>query len=564
MKAFAAAIMLILIIFAAQTGYCQSSPEKEIATVAGPESTIMTKRMASGKAVLDTVWINIHSPSVMVTIQVPPGFPLTGQSFAKLVNESKPDAAITGTYFNMTSHVPVGALLMFGQLIHFGDIGTAMSIGKDRQVNFRRMLTGMVPDWSGSDTVIAAGPTLLKDGLIDIQPEIEKFSDRRITGRAKRCAVGWRKDGILILAASRNSITLKELATAFREMGASDAMNLDGGASSGLYARGKYFARPGRGMTNLLIAFSSPERFNNYRTRCAKTFYRTGKVFQKKGKHFQAMLNYRGAAAADPSKAIYFKDLADTFLKLEWPVWTSWAYSRAASIYEKKGDSDSALLHHKKALDASFFNADSHLFMVNYYEKNRDSERCSYEKKSLQSCLFTKAALYQDLYNPPERLDRSYRGHELCWNSEGGGYFSEKTTGLKFKLPQSWEMSTAKPFFALFQSSDPAQQRFLCVEAIKSEIFVGLDRIADNLQKKHGGRSLPPESSTISGLQALKAVIPETLVDNRQWGFSSLLVRKGRWVLVFTAGTPENELSATLPLFKDIQSSISIAPEGSQ
>lgn len=564
MKVFTAAIMLVLIIFTAQAGHCQPAQEKEIAAVSGHGSAITTKCMSSGKAILDTVWINVHSPRVIVTIQVPPGFPLTGQSFSNLVKESKPDVAITGTYFNMTSHVPVGALLMFGQLIHFGDIGTAMAIGKDRQVSFRRMLTGMVPDWSGNDTVIAAGPTLLKDGVIDIQPEMEKFSDRRITGSAKRCAVGWRKDGILILAASRNSITLKELAVAFREMGASDAMNLDGGTSSGLYAQGKYFARPGRGLTNLLIAFSSPERFNNYRTRCAYTFYRTGKEFQKKGKHFQAMLNYRGAAAADPSKAVYFKDLADTFLKLEWPVWTSWAYSQAASIHENKGDGDSALLYHKKALEASFFNADSHLFMINYYEKSKDSERCIQEKKALESCLFTKAALCQDLYNPPERLDRSYSGHELCWNSEGGGWFSEKTTGLKFKLPQNWEMSTAKPFFAHFQASEPLQQRFLCVEAIKSEIFVGLDRIADSLQKKQGGKSLPPESSIISGLQGLKASTSELNIDNKQWGFSSLLVRKGRWVLVFTAGAPENELSATLPLFKDIQSSISIAPEGNQ
>ncbi|GEM_PF-2434536 len=562
MKVFTAAIVLVIIVFASQAGHCQSTPAKDIATLPNHGSAITTKCMYSGKAVLDTVWINVNSPRVVVTIQVPSGFPLTDQSFSYLVKQSRPDAAITGTYFNMASHVPVGALVMFGQLIHFGDVGTAMAIGKDRQVTFRRMLSGLVPDWSDNDTVIAAGPTLLKDGVVDIQPEMEKFSDRRIFGSAKRCAVGWRKDGILILAASRNSITLKELAVAFREMGASDAMNLDGGTSTGLYSQGKFLATPGRGLTNLLIAFSSADRFNSYRNRCAYTFYRTGKQFQKNGKHFQAMLNYRGAAAADPSKAVYFSDLALTFSKLTWPVWTSWAYSQAASICEKKGDGDGALSYHKKALDASFFNADSHLFLVNYYEKNKDHERSVQEIKSLESCIFTKAALYQDLYNPPERLDKSYSGHELSWNSEGDGCFSEKTTGMKLRIPQKWEMSTSKPFFALFQASDPAEQRFLCVEVIKSEIFVGLDRIADTLQKKHGAESLPQVCSTISGLQALKARTTDMALAGKPWGFSSLLVRKGRWVLVFTAGAPEKEFSATESLFNEIQSSLFITPEG--
>jgi len=564
MKSVTTVILLIMLLSAGQAGYCQSAPPKTTAWSSEHGNAITTKSVAIGRAVLDTVWIDVNSPKVMVTIQVPCGFPLTSQSFSNLVSESKPDVAITGTYFNMTTHVPVSALLMFGQIIHFGDIGTAMAIGKDRQVTFRRMLSGLVPDWSGNETVIAAGPTILKDGVIDIQPEAEKFTDRRITGSAKRCAVGWRKDGVLILAASRNSITLNDLAVAFREMGATDAMNLDGGTSTGLYAKGKFYARPGRGLTNLLIAFSSPDRFNDYRTRCAYTFYRTGKAFQQKGKHFQAMLNYRGAAAADPSKAVYFKDLAETFLKLEWPVWTSWAYSQAACLYDRKGDGESALSYHKKALDASFFNADSHLYMVEYYDRMKDVDKGMQEKKNLESCLFTRAALYQDLYNPPERLDRSYSGHELCWSDDGGGWFSEKSTGMKMKLPQKWELTASKPFFALFQASDPSKQRFLCVEAIKSEIFVPLERLADTLQKKQCDREMATESRTVSGLQALKSRIPDLKIGSESWGLSTLMVRKGRWVLVITAGAPQKEPDDAGRLLGEIESSISIGADGAQ
>ncbi|WP_233432483.1 MULTISPECIES: phosphodiester glycosidase family protein [Thermoanaerobacterium] len=40
-----------------------------------------------------------------------------------------------------------------------------------------------------------------------------------------------------------------------KDLGAYDAMNLDGGASSGIYFKGEYLTKPGRDLSNALIFY---------------------------------------------------------------------------------------------------------------------------------------------------------------------------------------------------------------------------------------------------------------------------------------------------------------------
>ncbi len=63
--------------------------------------------------------------------------------------------------------------------------------------------------------------------------------------------VGVTRDGRLLLATS--SGTVRQMADVMKALGAWDAMNLDGGASSGLWVQGRYLTTPGRQIGNALL-----------------------------------------------------------------------------------------------------------------------------------------------------------------------------------------------------------------------------------------------------------------------------------------------------------------------
>ena len=104
--------------------------------------------------------------------------------------------------------------------------------------------------------LLQAGPLLLKDGEPALDGDVEGFSagsrqfDSDITqGRYPRAALAIAGDRILAVAcdgrAHRDAgMTLAELAAALRDIGASDAINLDGGGSTSLVCGGRLRNRP--------------------------------------------------------------------------------------------------------------------------------------------------------------------------------------------------------------------------------------------------------------------------------------------------------------------------------
>ena len=87
---------------------------------------------------------------------------------------------------------------------------------------------------------LGAGPVLLRGGRLALGTDVEAFFGTAIPDRNPRSAVGVAPDGTVWLvvvdgrqAASRGA-TLPELARLLRDLGAEDALNLDGGGSSAL------------------------------------------------------------------------------------------------------------------------------------------------------------------------------------------------------------------------------------------------------------------------------------------------------------------------------------------
>jgi hypothetical protein len=102
----------------------------------------------------------------------------------------------------------------------------------------------------GND-IVAGVPQLIKNGKIDITWEQEKASRSFVETRHPRTAVAKLKGGKFLMTTVDGrqpgvsvGMTLQELAEYIRSLGATDAMNLDGGGSTTMYLDGKVVNTP--------------------------------------------------------------------------------------------------------------------------------------------------------------------------------------------------------------------------------------------------------------------------------------------------------------------------------
>jgi exopolysaccharide biosynthesis protein len=100
---------------------------------------------------------------------------------------------------------------------------------------------------------LSAGPRLITNGKITVNPGAENYTIPKITEYSMaRSALGLTKDNKLLMV-TVNSAKIEDLATIMQKLGAYNAMNIDGGASSGLYYKGKLLTSPGRDLSNALL-----------------------------------------------------------------------------------------------------------------------------------------------------------------------------------------------------------------------------------------------------------------------------------------------------------------------
>jgi hypothetical protein len=108
-------------------------------------------------------------------------------------------------------------------------------------------------DWASVREAVAGGPVLLHQGQVDIELARENMIQSFSTTRHPRSAIGVTKDGtVLVVAvdgrqALSRGMSLPELAKTFKDMGAVDAINLDGGGSTCLCVRGLVINCPSDG-----------------------------------------------------------------------------------------------------------------------------------------------------------------------------------------------------------------------------------------------------------------------------------------------------------------------------
>ncbi|MCE5197937.1 MAG: phosphodiester glycosidase family protein [Armatimonadota bacterium] len=171
-----------------------------------------------------------------------------------MVKRLKPHVAICGTYYD-ENYRPLGDIVVNGKVVCRGSQRQGIGFTSSGKIVFRERKGRSRIDWSGCVSGIACGPRLVRSGKKDINVRRDGFSKAASTNRAWRCAVGKTADGKLILCAVSQSITLNTLADAMLELGAVDAINLDGGSMCAFYENGRAKVEPVKPLNNILAVY---------------------------------------------------------------------------------------------------------------------------------------------------------------------------------------------------------------------------------------------------------------------------------------------------------------------
>ncbi len=98
--------------------------------------------------------------------------------------------------------------------------------------------------------LVAAGPLLVKNGKNVSVSDKSSYEGKIRTQNAQRSAIGIKSNGDVIIVTG--TATVDRLANAMISLGCIEAINLDGGASSALYANGKVLQPAGRKLNTVL------------------------------------------------------------------------------------------------------------------------------------------------------------------------------------------------------------------------------------------------------------------------------------------------------------------------
>ncbi len=152
---------------------------------------------------------------------------------------------------NMT--IEPGSYVISG---HGANADALASVRVGDKVSLAESLGNQIAD--GAETVVSGGPLLVENGKVNVRSSAEKMAGDIAYGRAPRTAVGLKKDGTLLLVVvdGRNSqsggFTLAELAQYMLRLGATDAVNFDGGGSSEMVVNGRVVNKPSDGRERLV------------------------------------------------------------------------------------------------------------------------------------------------------------------------------------------------------------------------------------------------------------------------------------------------------------------------
>lgn len=234
------------------------------ASSAGAGKAIVSARKtfkAGGRSFsVQMVTISLMDPKVRLKVALAGDTVGKVEELSSLAKRHKAVVAVNGTFFNAYTEDAYKA--PYGYIVSGGEL--KMKASGDERTLFTydtNLLARLIPGADFNDAFAAgtmegalqAGPRLVVNGKVAVDVKAEGFKDPKIlTGGGARSALGLTRDHKLILLTSGGA-TIPQMAEIMKQAGAYQAMNLDGGASSGLYYNGKYLTQPGRKISNALV-----------------------------------------------------------------------------------------------------------------------------------------------------------------------------------------------------------------------------------------------------------------------------------------------------------------------
>ena len=134
-------------------------------------------------------------------------------------------------------------------LVARGTMAPLLTASENAPDNLRVQIQSAPATWNNYPTILGAGPRLVANGQVQTN-EVEEEFQPDVIARGPRTAVGWDKDKnwLFLVADGRQAasvgLTIPELATLFAQLGAVEAMNLDGGSSTQLIINGELANNP--------------------------------------------------------------------------------------------------------------------------------------------------------------------------------------------------------------------------------------------------------------------------------------------------------------------------------
>ena len=110
----------------------------------------------------------------------------------------------------------------------------------------------------GVEQMISGAPRLVRQGQLYTELEAGFQEPRFTTQNSPRTAAGVNGEGKLLLVSVPGGATIQQMREAMLSLGCVEAVNLDGGASCGMYWQGSYLATPSRNLTVTLQVFVDP------------------------------------------------------------------------------------------------------------------------------------------------------------------------------------------------------------------------------------------------------------------------------------------------------------------
>lgn len=184
-----------------------------------------------------------------------PGKQWHSESFPHMVSRTSPLAAVSGSYFDTDTNLPVCTVVSEGRLLVDGLCHSVLVVHNNKaEIKYNPSGKSRDVPWPvGCDVGLASGPILVRGGQVEKNKRDEGFSDPPIFGSARRTAVGLTKAGKLVLLGTNCSVRLNRWARMAHDAGLVDCINLDGGGSAGLYANGQFLCYPQRRLSSFLV-----------------------------------------------------------------------------------------------------------------------------------------------------------------------------------------------------------------------------------------------------------------------------------------------------------------------